>query len=172
MLTMKERAYQVSNTVTINAYEVHYRFWHNHSNPGINEYGHIPISTQKRAAIIQDLNLNIPVSTIVATHNKAGKIQKQAAKVKGERPTRDMKINYDFVYSINYKQNCNLAIKHKDRAESARLWMQELKDEGCFTYFDSSGNERYYGFSTPFQLEQLTKYGNALCFDGTHKVCR
>ncbi|KAF9006828.1 hypothetical protein BGZ52_008407, partial [Haplosporangium bisporale] len=113
---MKERAYQVSNTVTINAYEVHYRFWHNHSNPGINEYGHIPISTQKRAAIIQDLNLNIPVSTIVATHNKAGKIQKQAAKVKGERPTRDMKINYDFVYSINYKQNCNLAIKHKDRA--------------------------------------------------------
>lgn len=86
----------------------------------------------------------------------------------GERITRDDVITYDDVYNEIYKVNNKEARKHQDPIVSANMWMTELEYNGYFTFHDPLG--QYYGFSSPWQLEQLKNYGEVFCFDGTHEV--
>jgi hypothetical protein len=86
----------------------------------------------------------------------------------GERVARDDVITYDDVYNVVYKINIKESRKHNDPIVSANMWMAELERKGYFTFYHPAG--QYYGFSSPWQLEQLKSYGEVFCFDGTHEV--
>ncbi|KAF9279730.1 hypothetical protein BGZ74_002785 [Mortierella antarctica] len=57
----------------------------------------------------------------------------------------------------------------KDNNEDrlAELWMRQLFSEGYYTCYYPG---KYYGFSLPWQLQQLRDNGKVFCFDGTHHV--
>src|SRR5690554_3423260 len=87
-----------------------------------------------------------------------------------QRLSRDQFIAYDDVYNILYALNAKEMRKHDNAKESAKLWMEELQEQGHFTYYDRENGE-YHGFSSKWQLEQLRRWGDVLCFDGTHHAC-
>jgi hypothetical protein len=86
------------------------------------------------------------------------------------RLTRDHFITYDDVYNIAYAINAKRMRKDADEFQSAKLWLDHLKTEGYFVYHDTE-NHRYHGFSSKWQLEELVKWGDVFCFDGTHHAC-
>ncbi|KAG0332201.1 hypothetical protein BG005_005551, partial [Podila minutissima] len=57
--------------------------------------------------------------------------------------------------------------KNEDPDISACMWMEELATQGFYTCYQRGV---YYGFSSPWQLEQLKQNGKIFCFDGTHQV--
>jgi hypothetical protein len=81
---------------------------------------------------------------------------------------RDDIITYEDVYNTFYKKMVQETQKNKNQEVSAEMWMEELKGEGYFTCYQ---NGTYYGFASPWQLQQLRDHGKSFCFDGTHKVC-
>lgn len=90
----------------------------------------------------------------------------------GQRLSRDDFITYEDVYNIWYKINNEMMRKDPDASLSAVKWLEEIENKGGFAFYDklrpTSGI--YFGFSTEWQLRQLRKYGQSLCFDGTHNV--
>ena len=88
----------------------------------------------------------------------------------GMRLSRDQFNTYDDVYNIACAVNAERMRRAAEEFESAALWMEELRQQGYFVYFDKD-NHQYYRFSSPWQLEQLVKWGDILCFDGSHQVC-
>ncbi|KAF9982827.1 hypothetical protein BGZ75_005695 [Mortierella antarctica] len=77
-------------------------------------------------------------------------------------------ITYEDVYKeVYYRMMIIETRKDEDPEVSAQMWLEELAAEGYFTCFQKGV---YYGFSSPWQLEQLKKNGDTFCFDGTYKV--
>ncbi|KAF9165602.1 hypothetical protein BGX20_000520 [Mortierella sp. AD010] len=77
-------------------------------------------------------------------------------------------ITYDDIYYVLYHVIKQETHKDNNPFFSATKWMRQLAQEGFFTFHDPQG--KFYGFSSPWQLEQFQKNGDVLCFDGT-KVC-
>ncbi|KAF9931402.1 hypothetical protein BGZ67_005315 [Mortierella alpina] len=90
------------------------------------------------------------------------------AKLGKTRVFRNDIITYEDVYKeVYYRMMIIETRKDEDPEVSAQMWLKELAAEGYFTCFQKGV---YYGFSSPWQLEQLKKNGDTFCFDGTYKV--
>ena len=75
------------------------------------------------------------------------------------RFSRDDFVTYDDVYNILYAIMIKRMRKHENPTISARLWMEHLRQQGDFTYYDDDKGE-YHGFSSQWQLNELRKWGN------------
>ncbi|KAF9977399.1 hypothetical protein BGZ73_006146 [Actinomortierella ambigua] len=80
---------------------------------------------------------------------------------------QDNFITYGDVYNVLYEITAKEAKKSEDEIESAKLWMEEQEKENYFTFYDET-HGLYHGFSSPWQLDQLRRWGDVFFFDGTH----
>ena len=87
-----------------------------------------------------------------------------------QRLSRDNFVTYGDVYNVLYALTVKQMRKDDNPTTSAQLWMDDLKRQGYFTYCDQE-HSLYYEFLSPWQLDELRKWGDAFCFDGTHQVC-
>lgn len=177
--TMKVENYPTGTKIKINnvnySYEepvtcVRYKYWHNH------ELGnHTNIGTLQKSRAIRErikvmvqsgMTISVIMRKLTIEHAALTRLLQDGK----ERLSRDNFITYEDVYNIYYALRENELRKDKLDSKSANLWMQDLKSRGFFTYYDQDKN-LFYGFSTPWQLEQFRKWGDVFCFDGTHHAC-
>ncbi|KAF9926595.1 hypothetical protein FBU30_003843, partial [Linnemannia zychae] len=151
-----------------NTYKVEYYFQHNHLIGAAENIGTMRLSEviKKRikAMIMRGMSIQAIMTNLTVDHAKFTRF------LEGEETlplSRDNFITYDDVYNILHAITAKEVRKHNDEAVSARLWMEELDRAGYFTFCDND-NDLFHGFSSPWQLDQLRKWGDVLCFDGTH----
>ncbi|KAF9920133.1 hypothetical protein FBU30_010074, partial [Linnemannia zychae] len=152
-------------------YEVTYLYQHNHgvgcfSSVGTRQKSNAIKATIKKL-ILGDSAIAMVTQQLTMEHDKFTQIMRQ----KG-RYSRDDFITYDDVYSIWYSIMVNKMRKDDDAVVSSVKWMEELENDGAFTYYDKDDRVGglYFGFSTTWQMNQLRAYGRTICFDGTHNV--
>ncbi|KAF9086523.1 hypothetical protein BGX27_003175, partial [Mortierella sp. AM989] len=163
---VKQRRVTDSGTITINSVTYDYR--HNHSVGMKNQVGTQRKSDILKRRIADYVRQGRTIQNIMHRLSIDQDRFLRATEGDGPRVIRDDIITYEDVYNILYKINNKKARKHQDPIVSANMWMEDLERNGYFTFHDPQG--QYYGFSSPWQLDQLRSYGEVFCFDGTHEV--
>jgi len=149
-------------------YRVEYRYNHTHE---LRDYSNIGTQSKSKAIkariksmIMRGMSISAIMTQLTVDHARFTRLMEQG---ETQRLSRDDFITYDDVYNILYTITSKQMRKDANPIISAQLWMEELKSQGYFTYYDQE-NGLYHGFSSPWQLEQLRKWGDVFCFDGTH----
>lgn len=166
MFALYKRTMEICGQPVV-VYDVQYRFHHKHETTDKTQYGSVRASQEIRAEIIRDLEKNISVIAIADRLKTQGSEKLKTALATGTRPTRDMGITYDYIYNIYYQRFHRQIVKDQDETLSAQIWMQDLAAKGCFVHYEP-GKRNVFGFSTPWQMDQLERYGDVIHFDGTH----
>ena len=155
-----------------NLYRIEYRLDHNHRLGDDDSVGTLhkskAIRDRIKAMLLRGMSISAIMGQLTMDHAKFTRLL--ATGGNNSRLARDDFVTYDDVYNIYYAITAKQMRKDKDPATSARLWMEDLHSQGYFTYYDQE-HGLYHGFSSPWQLNELTKWGNVFCFDGTHHAC-
>lgn len=106
--------------------------------------------------------------SVEEVRNELTLCQNEFEEVPLDQLKRDNFVTYDDVKHISEKLIRKKFQKHRFEFNSCELWMGELARQNFFTYTTRDG--QCYGFSSPWQLEQLKLFGDVFCFDGTHEV--
>jgi len=153
-------------------YRIEYHLDHNHE---LGEDGSIgtlqkskAIKDQIKSMLLGGMSITTVMNRLTMDHAKF--TQLLASSDGNPRFARDDFITYDDVYNILYAITAARIRKDENPEVSAGLWMQSLKQQGYFVYYDTE-HSLYHGFSSPWQLTELSKWGNVFCFDGTHHAC-
>ncbi|KAG0038455.1 hypothetical protein BGZ83_003078, partial [Gryganskiella cystojenkinii] len=165
------KSVELKNGRVAKVYTIVYAWQHNHDLGDRTELG----TQQKSAAICDRIkamyldgkSISVIMDKLTIDYSRYTSLMRNP---EGTRLTRDNFITYDDVYNIVYAINAKLMRKATDEFESARLWLDHLKADGYFVYHDTE-NHRYHGFSSKWQLEELVRWGDVFCFDGTHHAC-
>ena len=148
-------------------YEITYAPGHNHSIcSGKDEYdiGTNYLSPEAKERICALLENGASVREVLQRLQSS---RSQFAQLGRTRVFRDDVITYEDVYNVNYQLMLKEIRKDDNEDRSAELWMRQLFSEGYHTCYYPG---KYYGFSSPWQLQQLRDNGKIFCFDGTHHV--
>lgn len=141
---------------------VRYNFYHNHPVQHTNNIREMRLSKE----------MTKKISHLIERGKTIQEIQDELCVFKSEfddigtQLRRDDFVTYDDVRHQYAKLIKTKFQKHKSEVRSCELWMEYLKEKGYFVYED----DQCYGFSSPWQLEQLRLFGEVFCFDGTHEV--
>lgn len=162
----------IGNGKLADIYRIEYRLDHNHK---LGDDG--SIGTQQKSRAIKDqimamLLRGMSISTVMnrLTMDHAKFTQLLESNDGNPRFSRDDFVTYDDVYNILYTITATRIRKAENPEVSAGLWMESLQQQGYFVYYDKE-HSLYHGFSSPWQLNELSKWGNVFCFDGTHHAC-
>ncbi|KAI9235125.1 MAG: hypothetical protein BYD32DRAFT_489142 [Podila humilis] len=148
-------------------YEITYAPGHNHSIcSGKDEYdiGTNYLSPEAKERICALLENGASVREVLQRLQSS---RSRFAQLGRTRVFRDDVITYEDVYNVNYQLMLKEIRKDDNEDRSAELWMRQLFSEGYHTCYYPG---KYYGFSSPWQLQQLRDNGKIFCFDGTHHV--
>jgi hypothetical protein len=155
----------IPNGSPVRVWHIRYNFQHSHPLAKDDRVGTQRLSAAAKHRIDLFLQSGSPVRDVLyRMRARATKI----AQLGKNKIFRDDIITYEDVYNAFYKKMVQETQKDKNHEVSAEKWMEELKGEGYFTCYQ---NGTYYGFASPWQLQQLRDNGKSFCFDGTHKVC-
>jgi hypothetical protein len=159
------------NGLIAKVYTIQYNWRHNHDLGDRTDIG-----TQQKSQAIRDQikvmyldgkSISVIMDSLTMDYRRFTRYMRDPS---GARLTRDQFISYDDVYNIAYAINAKQMRRATDEMESAALWLVELKSQGYFVHHDEK-NHQFHGFSSPWQLEELHKWGDVFCFDGTHHAC-
>ncbi|KAF9176616.1 hypothetical protein BGZ49_006088, partial [Haplosporangium sp. Z 27] len=141
-------------------YRVEYRYNHTHE---LRDYSNIGTQSKSKAIkariksmIMRGMSISAIMAQLTVDHARFTRLMEQG---ETQRLSHDDFITYDDVYNILYTITSKQMRKDANPIISAQLWMEELKSQGYFTYYDQA-NGLYHGFSSPWQLEQLRKWGD------------
>ncbi|KAF9100382.1 hypothetical protein BGX27_000415, partial [Mortierella sp. AM989] len=169
-LAVKTITMLLPNGMPEDAYLITYRYHHNHqvggslADIGTRQKSELIKSTIRRL-IKQGSTIQRVMQQLTMDYEKFNHILRG----NGQKFSRDNFISYDDVYNEWYKVTIASIRKDEDVGLSCRKWMKEFESKGYFTFYDES-HSKYFGFASPWQLQQLRAHGRALCFDGTHQV--
>ncbi|GJJ74028.1 hypothetical protein EMPS_06386 [Entomortierella parvispora] len=150
---------------SVECFEIIYTFEHNHALPeSENDTGTKYLSAESREKIKRLLQRGGLVKDVLQRMQMHAKRFSEFGK---NRIFRDDIITYQDVYNIYHQMMIKEVERDKDPDLSATMWIEELAKDGYYTCYQSG---LYYGFSSPWQLEQLKLNGKIFCFDGTHNV--
>jgi hypothetical protein len=150
---------------SVECFEIIYTFEHNHALPeSENDTGTKYLSAESREKIKRLLQRGGSVKEVLQRMQTNAKHFAEFGK---SRIFRDDIITYQDVYNIYHQMMIKEVERDKDPDLSATMWIEELAKDGYYTCYQSG---LFYGFSSPWQLEQLKLNGKIICFDGTHKV--
>jgi hypothetical protein len=157
---------QCPNNETVMIREVHYNYRHNHPLRKMQNLGDMRKSSQLRTRIRK----------MILRGKSIDEVREALTLLRNEfvhdedsgHLKRDDFVTYDDVRHIYDQVFKTLFQKDKNDGISCGIWMDELARKGYFTYRGSS--DGVYGFSSPWQLEQLRLFGSVFCFDGTHEI--
>ncbi|KAF9179471.1 hypothetical protein BGZ50_006890 [Haplosporangium sp. Z 11] len=149
-----------------NIYRVEYFYQHNHR---LGDKGNIgtqqkskAIMERIKAMLLRGMSISAIMHQLTMEHAAFTRFMEDDG---GQRLSRDQFIAYDDVYNILYALTAKEMWKSDDPVTSAKLWMEDLKSQDYFTYYDSD-HGLYHGFSSPWQLNELRRWGDVFCFDG------
>lgn len=152
-------------------YRIEYFYEHNHEIGDKGGVGKLHKSKafkeRIRAMLLRGMSIQAIMDQLTVDHARFTRLMDNG---EIQRLCRDDFITYDDVYNILYAITSKEMRKDNDQLISARLWMEELRNQGYFTYYDQE-HGIYHGFSSPWQLQELRKWGDVFCFDGTHHAC-
>ncbi|KAF9994584.1 hypothetical protein BGZ79_000653 [Entomortierella chlamydospora] len=156
-----------------NTYRIEYNYRHNHT---LGEKGDIrtiqksdAIKERIKAMILREMTIPEIVDQLTIDHSKLTRLLDFGDN--GQLSMTENPITYDDVNGLLYALTTTKTRKNEKPTISARLWMEELKGQGYFTYYDQR-HGLYHGFSSPWQLDTLGKWGDTLCFDNVHACGR
>ncbi|KAF9993040.1 hypothetical protein BGZ65_011498, partial [Modicella reniformis] len=145
---------------------VRYNFRHNHTLNNLKN-----LREMRKSSLLKN-----KIRILIERGKEISEIQEELGNWKNEflaRPgaqnlRRDDFVTYDDVYHIYRKLIESKFQKHKEEFRSCQLWMNEFRTQNYFVYNRHDGV--CYGFSSPWQMEQLETFGEVICFDGTHQT--
>ncbi|KAG0221718.1 hypothetical protein BGW42_007352, partial [Actinomortierella wolfii] len=162
------RPKETSDGLPGGCYRVEYLFEHNHKLGCLENLGAMrksdAIKRRIKAMLMRGMSIQAIMNHLTIDHARFTRL------LEGNDTTpvsRDDFITYDDVYNILYAIVAKEVRKSPDDVESAKLWMEELEKNNYFTFYDKA-HGLYHGFSSPWQLDQLRRWGDVFCFDGTH----
>jgi hypothetical protein len=164
------RPVSTSDGVPGKTYKIEYMSLHNHGMGARNDLGtqqkSQAIKDRIAAMLMRDLSVQQIMNRLTMDHARFTRFLNDPTCT---RLSRDEFITYDDIYNIAYAIGNKKTRKDKDQFVSAKLWMDDLKSQGYFTYYDEEKGQ-FHGFSSPWQLEELRKWGDTFCFDATHNA--
>jgi hypothetical protein len=159
------------NSTTEMVYYVKYNYQHNHSLGGLTKLGtkqkSSAIKATIRSLLLQGSSIAMVMQQLTMEHDKFMQIFRNKGTF-----SRDDFVTYEDVYNIWHSIISAKMRKDSDPVVSAIKWMEELNEDGAYTYYDHEDRTAgvYFGFATTWQMEQLRAFGRTICFDGTHNV--
>lgn len=156
--------------ISIEVIEVKVLVRHNHDICDKSTVGSRRVSAETKNWIMRQHLEGVSCKDIKRKHNEANEFKRQEASMNGIRPNHDHYLSYMDVYNIYFKLFNTAARKHQDPRVSLRMWVEDLKNDGYFTFLDEASGSQHCGFASTWQIDQLLHYGHTVCFDGTHNV--
>ncbi|CAO3572883.1 unnamed protein product [Mortierella alpina] len=152
---------------TVRVCIVTYYYGHSHPPPGDSSIGtrHLPESS--RQLISSLLRTGSPVREVVQRIRMDTDYYTRMFLFANKRVARDSTITYKDIFSVQSDMMVGEISKAEDPYVSADLWIEELARNAYVTCHEKGV---HYGFTTPWQLGQLMKFGKILCFDGKRRV--
>ncbi|KAF9120081.1 hypothetical protein BGX30_003385 [Mortierella sp. GBA39] len=141
-------------------YTVEYLFEHNHKLGDAENIGTMrkseAIKLRIKAMLMRGMSINAIMDQLTMDHAKFARFLDG----KESMPlSRDNFVTYEDVYNILYAITAKEVRKSDDDTVSARLWMEELDKDDYFTFYDKE-SDLYHGFASPWQLDQLRRWGD------------
>ncbi|KAG0229641.1 hypothetical protein BGW41_002910 [Actinomortierella wolfii] len=164
------RPKETSDGLPGDCYKVEYHFEHNHK-LGFQENMDTvrksdAIRRRIKTMLTREMSVHAIMNHLTADHARLTRL------LEGDNtPTGscDDFITYKDVYNTLHAIIAKEVKKNPDDVKSAKLWMVELEKNNYLTFYDKT-HGRYFGFSSPWQLDQLRQWGDVLYFDGIHNV--
>jgi hypothetical protein len=145
--------------------QVRYNFRHNHKLDDVRNLKEIRLKEEVKSKIRLLVQRG---KSIREVQEELDTWRNELGSQEGTQMTRANFITYDDVYHIYQQLVATKYQKHKDEYLSCQRWMDELQAKGYFVYKGKDGV--CYGFSSPWQMQQLLSFGEVICFDGTHQT--
>ncbi|KAF9986098.1 hypothetical protein BGZ75_002217 [Mortierella antarctica] len=152
---------------TVRVCIVTYYYGHSHPPPGDSSIGtrHLPESA--RELISSLLRTGSPVREVLQRIRMDTDYYTRLFLFANKKVARDSTITYKDIFNVQSDIMVGEISKAEDPYVSADLWIEELARNAYVTCHEKGV---HYGFTTPWQLGQLMKFGKVLCFDGKRRV--
>ncbi|KAF9287995.1 hypothetical protein BGZ68_000950 [Mortierella alpina] len=152
---------------TVRVCIVTYYYGHSHPPPGDSSIGtrHLPESA--RQLISSLLRTGSPVREVMQRIRMDTDYYTRLFLFANKKVARDSTITYKDIFNVQSDIMVGEISKAEDPYASADLWIEELARNAYVTCHEKGV---HYGFTTPWQLGQLMKFGKVLCFDGKRRV--
>jgi len=175
---LQVRTPQADGTVA-NVFRIEYRIDHNHEIGRDGTSGTLRLSKAMRDKIermvLGGSTISAVMKQLTAEQNNFTRFLAIRHRSDGQIPlSRDEVVNYDDIYNIYFRLQAKLMHLDDDPIKSAIARAKDFRRQGYFVYYKNyktDGNQ-VFGFSSPWQLQQLGMWGKVFCFDGTHHVVK
>ncbi|KAF9558044.1 hypothetical protein EC968_007314 [Mortierella alpina] len=152
---------------TVRVCIVTYYYGHSHPPPGDSSIGTRYLPEPARQLISSLLRTGSPVREIVQRIRMDTDYYTRLFLYANKKVARDSTVTYKDIFNVQSDMMVGEISKAEDPYVSADLWIEELARNA---YVTCHMKGEHYGFTTPWQLGQLMKFGRILCFDGKRRV--
>ncbi|KAG0315007.1 hypothetical protein BGZ99_007747 [Dissophora globulifera] len=151
-------------------YRIEYKLDHNHNLSKDNTIATLQksksIKDRIKTMLLQGMAIRTITDRLTMDYAKFSRLMESSST---QGSPGDDTVTYHDVYDILHAITNKEMRKDENESISTRLWMEDLLQNEFFTYCDTK-DDQYYGFSSPWQLEQLYKWGDVLCLDGMYQA--
>ncbi|KAF9956191.1 hypothetical protein BGZ72_002943 [Mortierella alpina] len=146
---------------------VTYYYGHSHPPPGDSSIGTRYLPESARQLISSLLRTGSPVREVLQRIRMDTDFYTRLFLFANKKVARNSTITYKDIFNAQSDMMVGEISRAEDPYVSADLWIEELARNAYVTCHEKG---IHYGFTTPWQLGQLMKFGKVLCFDGKRRV--